>query len=113
LACRVPILSLAIVLVSSIVSGQETSADQSQQAESKRILGIIPNYRTSPIGSPHARRTVSEKFKVASEDSFDRGTFALAGISQEKLSLRTQIDRSVRAQKDSAAILARRTGISS
>jgi hypothetical protein len=68
------------VLVASIVTAQETSSDQTQEPESKRVLGIIPNYRTSSVGSTYEPLTVSEKFKLASEDAFDRGTFALAGI---------------------------------
>ena len=48
--------------------------------ESKRILGIIPNVRTSPTLQNHKPLTVSEKFKVASEDAFDLGTVGLAAI---------------------------------
>jgi hypothetical protein len=50
----------------------------SQKQESKRIFGIIPNYRTSPSLHPYSPITPGEKFKIASEDSFDRGTFVLA-----------------------------------
>lgn len=46
--------------------------------ESKRILGIIPNYRTSPSLQNYEPLTSAEKFKIASEDSFDRGTVGLA-----------------------------------
>jgi hypothetical protein len=77
---RIPILSLVTVLAASIVAAQEASSDLSQQAESKRVLGIIPNYRTSSMGSTYVPLTVGEKFKVAAEDSFDRGTFVLAGL---------------------------------
>ncbi len=81
MTCRTPILSLATVLLAaSIMTAQETSSDQSQEPESKRVLGIIPNYRTSSLGSTYEPLTASEKFKVASEDAFDRGTFALAGF---------------------------------
>jgi hypothetical protein len=50
----------------------------SQEPESKRIFGIIPNYRTSPSLHPYSPLTTQKKFKIASEDSFDRGTFVLA-----------------------------------
>jgi hypothetical protein len=50
------------------------------QAESKRIFGIIPNYRTSPSLKDFKPLTRGEKFKIASEDAFDRGTFALAAL---------------------------------
>jgi len=48
--------------------------------ESKRILGIIPNYRTSPSLQNYQPLTPGEKFKIASEDAFDRGTIALAAL---------------------------------
>jgi len=79
MARRIRILSLVIVLGASIVTAQETSSGQTQDPESNRVLGFIPNYRTSPIGSTYEPLTLSEKFKLASEDAFDRGTFALAG----------------------------------
>jgi hypothetical protein len=53
------------------------AVDENNQ-ESKRIFGIIPNYRTSPSLHPYHPLTPSGKFKIASEDSFDRGTFVLA-----------------------------------
>jgi hypothetical protein len=73
-------LTLACVLAVPIAAGQETSSNQNQEHESKRILGIIPNYRTSASLSAHEPLSVPEKFRVASEDAFDRGTFALAGL---------------------------------
>jgi len=44
----------------------------------KHILGIIPNFRTSPTLDPYAPISAGEKFKIARQDSFDRGTFLLA-----------------------------------
>jgi hypothetical protein len=52
--------------------------DESSQPESKRIFGIVPNYRTSPCLRNYEPLTPKEKFKIASQDSFDRGTFVLA-----------------------------------
>jgi hypothetical protein len=58
-----------------------SSANKSStQPESKRIFWIIPNYRTSPSLKDFKPLTRGEKFKIASEDSFDRGTFALAAL---------------------------------
>jgi hypothetical protein len=37
--------------------------------ESKRIFGIIPNYRTSPSLADFKALTPREKFKIASEDA--------------------------------------------
>ena len=56
----------------------ETPRADSPEAESKRIFGIIPNYRTSPSLQNYSPLTVREKFRIASQDSFDRGTGALA-----------------------------------
>jgi hypothetical protein len=49
-------------------------------AETKRILGIIPNNRTWPSLTDYRPLTPKEKFKIAREDSFDRGTLILAGM---------------------------------
>jgi hypothetical protein len=49
-------------------------------AESRRLLGIIPNYRTSPSLQSYRPLTSGEKFKVASQDAFDRGTLGLAAV---------------------------------
>jgi len=48
--------------------------------ESKRIFGIVPNYRTSPSLQNYEPLTSREKFKIASQDAFDRGTVGLAAL---------------------------------
>jgi hypothetical protein len=48
--------------------------------ESKRLLGVVPNYRSSPSLQNYQPLSPGEKFKIATEDSFDRGTVILAGI---------------------------------
>jgi len=66
-------------VVSSLALGQQTSPTPNPtQPEDKRIFWIIPNYRTSPSLHPYKPLTPTEKFKIATEDSFDRGTAALA-----------------------------------
>jgi hypothetical protein len=51
----------------------------------KRIFGIIPNYRTFPSLINYEPLTTREKFKIATQDSFDRGTFMLAaGFAGER-----------------------------
>lgn len=45
---------------------------------SKRIFWIIPNYRTYPTMANYKPLTVREKFKIATQDSTDPGTFVLA-----------------------------------
>src|SRR3981189_1680339 len=46
--------------------------------EDKRILGIVPNYRTSPSLTEYKPISTREKFVIATQDSFDRGTIILA-----------------------------------
>lgn len=47
----------------------------------KRIFGIIPNYRSHPSLQESNPLTSGQKFKLAVRDSFDPGTFLLAGAS--------------------------------
>lgn len=82
----------AVILFAHLSPGQQTSlidptqlgADQGTEDnnppphESKRLLWVIPNYRTSPTLENYEPLTTSEKFKLASLDAFDRGTVALA-----------------------------------
>ncbi len=48
------------------------------EPEHKRLFGIIPNYRTSPSLVNYKPLTTRQKYKIATQDSFDRGTFILA-----------------------------------
>jgi hypothetical protein len=50
------------------------------EQENKRIFGIVPNNRTSPSLRESEPLTSRDKFKIATEDAFDRGSFALAAI---------------------------------
>ncbi|HKE24161.1 MAG TPA: hypothetical protein VKB88_17475 [Bryobacteraceae bacterium] len=54
------------------------SAPDEAPSSHKRIFWIIPNYRTSPSLVNYRPLTAGEKFKIATQDSFDRGTVALA-----------------------------------
>jgi hypothetical protein len=65
-----------------------TSPVPAQQEEDtpKRILGLIPNYRTSPSLMDYTPLTTKQKFQMGVHDSFDRGTLIMsagfAGQSQ-------------------------------
>jgi hypothetical protein len=63
-----------------VKQGDAMTNPNNPEPESKRILGIIPNYRTSPDLGHYEPIPTREKFKLAAEDSFDRGTIALAAI---------------------------------
>jgi hypothetical protein len=49
-----------------------------QNTGGKRILWLIPNFRTSPTLDHYKPISVADKFKIARQDSFDQGTIALA-----------------------------------
>ncbi len=89
-----PSCVFAFVVFAGVSSGQPIPAsepltaqsapgvheDKPQPAESKRIFGLIPNYRSSPSLATYQPITPREKFKIASQDAFDRGTVALAAV---------------------------------
>jgi hypothetical protein len=61
-------------------AAQGTEDNNQSPPENKRILWVIPNYRTSPSLDNYEPLSTSEKFKLASQDAFDRGTVALAAL---------------------------------
>jgi hypothetical protein len=58
----------------------KSESSDASEPESSHILGIIPNYRTFPRLHNYEPLTSREKFRIASQDSLDRGTFALAAL---------------------------------
>jgi hypothetical protein len=83
---------LVLTLLPGLLFGQQASTsdhvqpgqlasspnDQSAPTESKRLFGIVPNFRTSPSLQNYEPISVKDKFKIASQDAFDRGTVVLA-----------------------------------
>lgn len=59
-------------------SPQQSSSDTTAFGQSKRIFGIVPNYRTDILPNPYKPLSTRQKFVIASQDSFDRGTVILA-----------------------------------
>lgn len=45
------------------------------------MFGIIPNYKTASLSEPFKPISARKKFKLATQDAFDRGTFLLTGAS--------------------------------
>jgi hypothetical protein len=81
------ILSMAVftaTLLPSMAPAQEIGSTNSvppaPPSESKRIFGIIPNNRTSPSLKNYKPLSAREKFAIARQDSFDRGTVVLAAL---------------------------------
>ena len=65
-------------------AGQASRAAPAQVAPApeplpKRIFGIIPNYRSHPSLKDSKPLSAGQKFQLAARDSFDPGTFLLAG----------------------------------
>lgn len=81
-------LSVSARVFAQNQSSNEAPAGDSCEAQqcaarddaSPRIFGIIPNYRTSPTLTNYVPLSPATKFHLAAEDSFDRGTFILAGL---------------------------------
>ncbi|HWF09054.1 MAG TPA: hypothetical protein VG297_11365 [Bryobacteraceae bacterium] len=72
--------ALAVPAICQQPGVNDTADDTANETGGKRILWIIPNFRTSPTLAQYKPLTVREKLVIASEDSFDRGTVALAAL---------------------------------
>ena len=60
--------------------------DQTPTVEDKRILGVLPNYRTAEGSDPFRPISTQQKFTIATKDTFDYPSYGLAaafaGLSQ-------------------------------
>jgi hypothetical protein len=75
-----PLIGLLLALCASAQPVAPGNTDP-PPVEAKRIFGIIPNYRTSPSLLNYKPLTTAEKFKIASQEAVDPGTFVLAAVS--------------------------------
>lgn len=66
-----------------LVEGQANPPDACNilSPQPKHILGIFPNYNTSPCLSPYVPIRPRDKFKIATQDAFDPGGVALAAAA--------------------------------
>jgi len=67
----------ALFLIGLLCAAQLFAQSSTDSHEDKRILGIIPNFRTSTFPDPYQPISAGEKFKIATRDAFDRGTILL------------------------------------
>ncbi len=51
-----------------------------QEPPDKRVLGVLPNYRTANASAVYTPITTKQKFTIASKDSFDYPLVLLAGF---------------------------------
>jgi len=70
----------AFLGVSSFGQTQPTQPAPPEDSGAKRVLWIVPNYRTSPTLANYEPLSTKQKFKIAASDSFDRGTVLLAAL---------------------------------
>jgi hypothetical protein len=68
----------ASALFSQAPAQTDTSTSDVNDPNPKRLFWIIPNFRTSPTLATYTALTPTDKYKLATQDSFDRGTIALA-----------------------------------
>jgi hypothetical protein len=72
-----PIKSITLTL--ALLTGAPFGAP-CQEPPPGHLLGLIPNFRTTGQTGPYKPLSAKEKFRIARQDSFDRGTVALAAI---------------------------------
>ena len=61
-------------------AGQTSTNDSMEGKQTKRILGIIPNFRAVSVNAKLPPMSVKDKFIGATEDSFDYSSFIFVGI---------------------------------
>jgi hypothetical protein len=85
-AAYFPLCSFGQQAPSDNATDSGTVAPEPPPLRDNRIFGIIPNYRTWPSLTNYKPISTKEKFDIARQDSFDRGTVVLsaafAGYSQ-------------------------------
>ncbi len=79
-ACVAPCQEISPIEPAQADSHMKPESSDASEHESSHILGIIPNYRTFPSLDNYEPLTSREKFKIASDDSLDRGTFAMGAL---------------------------------
>src|SRR5215470_7172281 len=79
---NVRVLCIALLIaVCSVgrVSAQSDPLSDPPKSE-KRVLGVIPNYRTVDASLPFEKLSPRRKLSIAAHDSFDWPTFVVAGF---------------------------------
>lgn len=79
---RLPLFGLCLGFAAIPAASAQPNGPQgnSRDLQNKRIFWIIPNYRTYPTLTEYQPISTRRKFKIAVDDSFDPGTFVLAGL---------------------------------
>jgi hypothetical protein len=106
LRSRIARLSSTIVLTACISLSQQAPDPPTDDQESKRILGVVPNYGTVSATQPYVPLTRRQKFTLATKDTFDPGAVALVAIFAGE----SQLANSNRAFGEGAPAFARYFG---
>ncbi|HTA44939.1 MAG TPA: hypothetical protein VK789_20965 [Bryobacteraceae bacterium] len=77
---RTAVFLLMLAGLSPMYSAGQQSDASKEQAPPKHVLWIIPNFRTSRMLQPYVGLTAKQKFTIAAQDTFDRGTIALGAV---------------------------------
>jgi hypothetical protein len=77
-----------VVAVAAPLCAQQQPQQPDDSTPPRHILWVIPNFRTTPELPVYTPIRPKEKFRIATQDTFDRGTVALAALfaTQEFLS---------------------------
>jgi hypothetical protein len=65
---------------SSAGSATDTPAAEPDQQQSKRIWGVLPNFRSVSAGAVVPKETTKDKFMTATQDNFDYTSLFYAGL---------------------------------
>lgn len=65
--------------ISPVSSSAPQSTDPERKIQTKRILGVIPNYRSVSADTELPPQSFKDKFVLATQDSFDYSSLILAG----------------------------------
>jgi hypothetical protein len=80
LVATFPVICTLVLLSGWVPPAVGQQSPDADETNSKRIFGIIPNFRTSAMPVPYKPLSIGEKYKLASQDALDRGTVALAAL---------------------------------
>jgi hypothetical protein len=63
----------------SVTQSANTSAIPPDEMQTKRVMGVLPNFRSVSPGQVVAKPTIREKFTTATEDNFDYSALFFGG----------------------------------
>ena len=77
------VLLMSLLLIPAFCQQAAPARTSPPEPEPKRVLWIVPNFRTSPSLAEYKPLNPREKFRIATLDSFGRGTVARGVLAGE------------------------------